>query len=79
LLTLNDILAVVMESDLNIDPKELDPSTPLLEQGLDSLDLTTIFFDLEDKLGVYITDDTIEQGKVSSLNAIVSFINENHK
>ena len=73
--TEEDILSMMKENEIKIDFKILNYSEPLSEQGLDSLDITSILFAIEEKFGIKISEEDIEQGKLSSINGIVSYIN----
>ena len=63
-------------NEIRVDPEELDHAQPLSEQGLDSLDIVTILFGIEEKFKIKIPEDDINEGKLSSIYFIVSYINE---
>ncbi len=71
-----DILSIIEENDIKVDLKKLDWSMSLRDQGLDSLDMTSILFSIEDKYEIKISDEDIDQGNLVSIDAIVSFINK---
>lgn len=50
----------------------IDPGSPIKEQGVDSLDLLTFFFDIESTFNVKIS--TIEQQKLTTINSIKEFL-----
>ena len=79
LATSRDILEIMLQNEIRIDIEELDPSESLSEQGLDSLDLVTILFTIEEKFYIKIPEEDINEGKLSSINSIVSYINEQKK
>ena len=70
-----DILKIIVDLDIDVDITSLKVSVPLTEQGLDSLDMATIFFELEDRLNIKVTDDDVESGKLESIDKILYFIN----
>ena len=76
LATSRDILDIMLQNEIRIDIEELDFSESLSEQGLDSLDLVTILFTIEEKFHIKIPEEDINEGKLSSINSIVSYINE---
>jgi len=65
----------MLQNEIRIDLEELDYSESLSEQGLDSLDLVTILFTIEEKFSIKIPEEDINEGKLSSINSIVSYIN----
>jgi acyl carrier protein len=71
-----DILSIMEENEINVELEELDHTVSLSEQGLDSLDVVTILFAIEEKFRIKIPEEDINEGKLSSVNAIVSYINE---
>ncbi|MBC2693798.1 MAG: acyl carrier protein [Desulfobacteraceae bacterium] len=75
--TKEDIIEMIKDLDINVDILSLSASTPLREQGLDSLDMATIFFELDDRYSIKVTDEDIENGKLESIDKIFNFINGN--
>lgn len=49
--------------ELNIDnlPESFVHNSPLREQGLDSLDIMSLYFALEENLGVVLSDETLSR------------------
>jgi acyl carrier protein len=72
-----NILEIIKDLEIDVDISSISISLPLSEQGLDSLDLSTILFELEDRYFVKITDEDIESGKLESIDKILKFIQEN--
>lgn len=72
--TKEDILKMIKDLDINVDISSLSESRPLREQGLDSLDMATIFFELDDRYSIKVTDGDIESGKFESIDKILNFI-----
>jgi len=75
--TKEDILKMIENLDINVDISSLSASRPLREQGLDSLDMATIFFELGDRYSRKVTDEDIENGKFESIEKILNFIKGN--
>ena len=75
MLEASDILKIIQENDIKIDSKHLKYEEPLKDQGLDSLDLITILFSLEEIYHLKISEDDIDKGRLESINAIVEYIN----
>ena len=73
--TKEDILKMIKDLDIDVDISSISASLPLQDQGLDSLDLATIFFELEDLYAIKVTEEDIESGKLESIDKILSFIN----
>ncbi|MCP4689913.1 MAG: acyl carrier protein, partial [Desulfobacterales bacterium] len=44
-------------------------------QGVDSLDMTTILFAVEERFQLRIAEEDMDSGKLSSVNAIIEFVN----
>jgi len=71
-----DILTIIRENDIQIDVGKLDLSMSLREQGLDSLDMTSILFSIEERFDIQISDEDISRENLLSIDSIVSFINK---
>lgn len=71
-----DILSIIKENDIKVDLEKLDLSMSLRDQGLDSLDMTSILFSIEDKFDIKVSDEDIDRENLLSIEAIVSFINK---
>lgn len=77
MITKEDILKMIKDLDINVDISSLSASKPLREQGLDSLDMATISFELDDHFSIKVTDEDIESGKLESIDKILNFIKGN--
>lgn len=75
MITANEILNIMEESEINIDISKLDYDEPLIDQGVDSLDMMSILFALEEQFKISIPEEDIEQGKLSSVNTILAYVN----
>lgn len=71
---LADIYAALKESGDLPDPEKLDPAKPLAEQGVDSLELFNAFLAVEEKTGVKIPDERMND--MRTLNDLATFIRE---
>jgi acyl carrier protein len=75
MITAEDIFSIILEHEIKIELDKLDHSKSLSEQGLDSLDFMTILLGLEEKYGFKISEEAIDQGKLASINDMMSYIN----
>jgi acyl carrier protein len=72
----DDITNIILENNSQIDVKNLDNSLSLLEQGLDSLDMMSLFFEIEKRYNKKIPDSLINEKKIHSIHEILNFIND---
>ena len=77
MITANDILDMIRKNDIKIDLPTLDHNERLVDQGFDSLDMVSIFFALEERYKIEISEADADQGKLASINAIVEYVNKN--
>lgn len=75
MITANEIFKIMEENEIDIDIDKLDYDVALNDQGVDSLDITSILFAVEEKYQIRIPDEDIENEKLSSINAIVEYVN----
>lgn len=75
--TKEDILQMIKELNINVDSSSLSASKPLREQGLDSLDIASIFFELDERYSIKVRDEDIESGEFESIDKILNFIKRN--
>jgi len=72
-----DIIQIIKKLDLDIkEPDAIDASISLQDQGIDSLDMMNLYFELEDKFAVKISDETLEDKDWSTIDTIVKNVNE---
>ena len=71
-----EILEILRKNTNNIDVESLELETNLTEQGLDSLDLISTLFAIEEKYKVKISEEDIEAGKFRSINQILQSLRE---
>ncbi len=62
--------------DKRVDVKGMDPDKSITEQGVDSLDQSSVFLALEDEFEVKIENKDIE--KLDTLNKILEFIKQDN-
>ena len=73
MLTQETLMAVLSEVLDRVDTATLRPDLPLAEQGIDSLDRAAIFLELEERLGITVTDE--EMDALPTLEAILAHVN----
>lgn len=66
------LLNTIRKAKIAVDVEKLDQVTPLRDQGIDSLDLTGILFEIEEEYGIKISEEEVEQ--VQSIEDILNFI-----
>ena len=74
--TAEDIIHIMKEISVNVDLEELNTVDNLADQGVDSLDMTSILFEFEDRFSVVIDDESIEQAKWLTIDDMVLNLNE---
>jgi acyl carrier protein len=72
----DDILNIIQKAGTPVEIEKLDYDKRLLDQGMDSLDLISTLFAIEEAYKIKVEEDDIDQGKLGSINAIVKFVNE---
>ena len=73
-ITMANLREKLREIDWEVDVDSLKDEAPLVEQGLDSLDMITLLFCVEKEFPVKIPDDDVDGLK--SLKDFVAYINE---
>lgn len=73
--TSQDIIDIILQNEIRVDPEELDHAQSLSEQGVDSLDIVTILFGIEERFNIKIPEEDINENKLSSIDSIVLYIN----
>ena len=71
-----DILKAIREADTSADVDNLKTDQDLFKQGLDSLDMMNVFFNLEETYSLKIDENSLDINRWSTINEIVSNINE---
>lgn len=57
MLTLHDLHALLTGIDVTIDPEALQEDVPLTQQGVDSLDVANLIFQVEQRHGVSVSPE----------------------
>jgi acyl carrier protein len=68
-----DELCRLIHGTFGIDPAIIDPERSVLEAGLDSLALTELLFEVEDRFHVDLSD---LEGNVTTLKALAAIIDQ---
>lgn len=68
-----DIVRVLVEMDAGIDASKLKADVPLISQGLDSLDMATLMFELETKYQTSLAPENA--AKLRTIEQIVNYLN----
>ena len=74
---LAEIYAALKDAGDLPEPEKLDPERPLAEQGVDSLELFNAFLAVEEKTGIKIPDERMND--MRSLRDLAQFIGESRK
>ena len=73
--TIEEIKEIIKEEvKERVDIDALDGAASLDDAGVDSLDMSSAFMNIEDKYGIKIPDADIE--KLRTVNDIVSYVND---
>ena len=77
--TMKELMDVLEQigPNVSVDVTKLKPDQPLNNQGLDSMDIVNILFEIEDNFHITIPDEAFRSGKLSTLDTILESINEN--
>ena len=71
----DDIVTIIKTMDVDNLPDNLIYDKPLREQGLDSLDMMSVYFAIEEQLGITLTDETLASGIWKTIDDFVKNIN----
>lgn len=71
--TIDDILNIIEKEDLmiDVDLRQVDPNERLTVQGVDSLDLASLLFGIEDHYKIKIDNESIGNGEWRTINSIL--------
>ncbi len=70
-----NIIEIMRRSEIPVCRNTLVLDKPLTDQGVDSLDMTTILFAIEERFQLRIAEEDMDNGKLSSVNAIIEYVN----
>lgn len=71
--TVENIKAVIEQADVLGDANEMRYDIPIIDQGVDSLDMANIFLLLEEEFDIKIPDEDLSL--VQSIDQIVEYVN----
>ena len=71
-LTVDELREMLANTGTRADAKTILPDQPLDDQDVDSLDMATLFLEMEERFDITIPDDA----KLHTLNKILDFINK---
>lgn len=72
--TIDDIIKIVESEDLllEVDFKALNPDELLTSQGVDSLDVASILFGIENHYHIKIDNESVANGEWKTINKILA-------
>ena len=71
------LINCMKEAEILVDYDSFDSKLTFAEQGVDSLDLSSLFFIIEEKYGVKITDEDIES--LISVDQLINYLANKEK
>ena len=74
MVNVNEILSIIRENTTNIDVSKLVFTERLREQGIDSLDMISILFAIEESYQIKIPEEDLESEKLTSIEGILNYI-----
>lgn len=74
-ITVQDVLQIIRNLDLDIDADGIDPKADLTAQGVDSLDLANLLFGIEEQYSINFPDDLSEDGEPLTLERLIEHAN----
>jgi len=76
--TREDLINIIIELNVSasLDVGGLNDDTPLDKQGLDSLDIMNLYFQLEETFGIKISEDSLQEDEWRTISDILKRINE---
>lgn len=64
-------LQALIRDKFGLDPSTLDPHAALSEQGIDSLAMVEVLFDIERQFGISVPDQASNIGTLADLAAVI--------
>ncbi len=61
----------IIRDKYKLEPSALDPHRPMREQGLDSLAVAEFLFEVEDRLGLTLPDETTQLDTLAGLAELI--------
>ena len=71
-LTQDDVVAIIDGAGVSVDVSSIQPGMSLVDAGVDSLEMMNVYMAIEDKFGIKIPDEDIDE--LNSINNIVEYI-----
>jgi acyl carrier protein len=68
--SLRDLQDIIRDK-YNLEPSALDPHRSMREQGLDSLAVAEFLFEVEDRLGLTLPDETTQLDTLAGLAELI--------
>ena len=72
---INEILSIIRENTTSIHVNKLDFTERLREQGIDSLDMISILFAIEESYQIKIPEEDLEFEKLVTIGGMLDYIN----
>ena len=66
-----DIKAIILKIDPQIDIESIDDDTPISDYGIDSIDFYTLILEIQELSGVEVPDEDLEL--CDTVNAIIRY------
>ncbi len=71
--TSEQIVKLILDSNALTDVSEIDSTKPLSDQGIDSLDISSIFLCIEEETNIKVPDEDIDS--LTTVDEIVAYMN----
>lgn len=68
------IVRLMLDCGIKVDEENIDFDSKFVDLGIDSLDMANLLLTIEEKYGVSIPDEAVDE--LVSVKAIVSFLND---
>jgi acyl carrier protein len=66
------VLEIIRSTNSRVEPSSLDPDRSLLDQGLDSLDMLSVYTKIEDEAGTRIPVENV--GEMVTVDQLAAFM-----
>lgn len=73
MITKDDILKLITEMNLHEDPAKIQSDQLFRNQGIDSLDVTTLYFEVEERFKVQLAEE--DEEKYNTIDSMLKYIN----
>lgn len=75
MITSQDIVQLIKAADIEVDPAALRDDLPLTDQGVDSLDMATVLFHVEQEYTLVIPAE--DSARLRTVRHLVEYVNAN--